>query len=215
LSQAAIWIIIIPNWACKGAEMNAKISHQATALRVEWPGRAATDFPAIWLRDNCRCAACRHPGNGQRLYEITDLPPTLKIQDAARESAGIVRIVWAPDGHVTIFSEAWLAEHDLSAAARKSRKKKPTLWNKSIGNAKPVGDWRQMVSDPSAELAFLDAYHATGGRNVADYSVVSREAIAAGATPRTTSGAAAGIAASLGARHAAGAFGAREPGLGL
>lgn len=28
-------------------------------------------------------------------------------------------------------------------------------------------------------------------------------------------GAAAGIAASLGARHAAGAFGAREPGLGL
>ncbi|WP_368412674.1 TauD/TfdA family dioxygenase [Dongia sp.] len=142
--------------------MNAKISHQATSLRVERPGRAATDFPAIWLRDNCRCAACRHPGNGQRLYEITDLPPSLSIQDVARESDGSVRIVWAPDGHVTVFSELWLNDHDLSSEARKSRKKKPTLWNKSIGNAKPVGDWRQMVADPAAELAFLDAYHAHG-----------------------------------------------------
>lgn len=145
-----------------GADMIANLANTGAALTVTWQGGETVTFPAIWLRDNCRCAVCRHPGNGQRLYEITDLPATLKIEEATRQSDGGIKIVWAPDNHVTSFSEAWLVEHDLSAAARKARKKKPTLWNKSIGNAKPVGDWRQMVTNPAAELAFLDAYHAHG-----------------------------------------------------
>ena len=32
--------------------------------------------PAIWLRDNCPCADCRDPRNGQKLFGITDLTPT-------------------------------------------------------------------------------------------------------------------------------------------
>lgn len=142
--------------------MIAHVENTATALFVTWRGGEAATFPAIWLRDNCRCAACRHPGNGQRLYEITDLPASLRIQEALLQSDGNIKIVWAPDGHVTAFTETWLVEHDLSAAARKSRKQRPILWTKSIGDAKPMGDWPQMVADPRAELAFLDAYHAHG-----------------------------------------------------
>lgn len=46
----------------------------------------------------------------------------------------------------------------------------------------------------SADSKRLDHQAGTGNRQVADYNVVSRAAILAGATPRTTSGAAAGIA---------------------
>lgn len=142
--------------------MIAQITSTAANITISWNDGETTVLPAIWLRDNCRCAACRHPGNGQRLYEITDLPATLAVQEAVRQGDGGVKITWAPDGHVTTFSQGWLSDHNLAPGARRARKRQPVLWNKNIGNAKPVGDWRQMVADPTAELAFLDAYHAHG-----------------------------------------------------
>jgi gamma-butyrobetaine dioxygenase len=137
-------------------------SHTGSNVSIAWRDGEAAVFPAIWLRDNCRCAECRHPGNGQRLYEITDLPGSLSIGEIGRQGDGGIRIVWAPDGHISSYSEDWLQAHDLSATARKARKPRLRLWNSSIRTAMPVGDWRQMVSDPQAELAFLDAYHAHG-----------------------------------------------------
>lgn len=142
--------------------MIAMMTNTDVALNVTWLSGEATAFPAIWLRDNCRCAACRHPGNGQRLYEITDLPASLRIAETVRQSDGGIRVTWGPDGHVSVFSADWLAAHDLSPAARLARKKKPVLWTKKLGDAKPMGDWRSMVAEPAAELAFLDAYHAHG-----------------------------------------------------
>ncbi|WP_374309015.1 TauD/TfdA family dioxygenase [Dongia sp.] len=137
-------------------------SHTGSNVSIAWRDGEVAVFPAIWLRDNCRCAECRHPGNGQRLYEITDLPGSLSIGEIGRQGDGGIRIVWAPDGHISSYSEDWLQAHDLSATARKARKPRPRLWNSSIRTAMPVGDWRQMVSDPQAELAFLDSYHAHG-----------------------------------------------------
>ncbi|MGA3154025.1 MAG: gamma-butyrobetaine hydroxylase-like domain-containing protein [Streptosporangiaceae bacterium] len=34
--------------------------------------------PVIWLRDNCPCPQCRHPGRGQRLVSIGGLPADLR-----------------------------------------------------------------------------------------------------------------------------------------
>ncbi|MDY0874056.1 2-trimethylaminoethylphosphonate dioxygenase [Dongia rigui] len=142
--------------------MIANFTSTGYSIAITWADKVAAVFPAIWLRDNCRCAACRHPGNGQRLYEITDLPEDVRIAEAVQLGDGAIRITFAPENHVSTFSESWLAEHNLAANARKARKPQRSLWNGSIGNAMPVGDWRQMVADPAAELAFLDAYHAHG-----------------------------------------------------
>ncbi|TDQ77702.1 gamma-butyrobetaine dioxygenase [Dongia mobilis] len=136
-------------------------------LTIAWEKSAPENggsavFPAIWLRDNCRCPECRHAGNGQRLYEITDLPEDLAIGAAVLSDDKAVRITWQPGGHVSTFTPAWLADHDLSAEARRGRKRPVKLWSKAIGTEMPIGDWRQMVSDPAAELAFLDTFHAHG-----------------------------------------------------
>src|SRR5215470_17476300 len=40
---------------------------------------ALRGLPAIWLRANCPCAACRDPGSGQRLAAITDLPADVTV----------------------------------------------------------------------------------------------------------------------------------------
>lgn len=142
--------------------MISSLSSTGTILAVTWEKGGESAFPAIWLRDNCRCAECRHPGNGQRLYEITDLPVEIAIADAHLQDDKSVHITWMPGGHVSIFASHWLADHDLSPEARRARKRPVRLWNKSLGNAMPVGDWRRMLDDPLAELAFLDAYHAHG-----------------------------------------------------
>ncbi|WP_374652701.1 TauD/TfdA family dioxygenase [Dongia sp.] len=138
------------------------LNSTSSSISVAWQGGGVATFPAIWLRDNCRCAQCRHPGNGQRLYEITDLPTDLAIAQAVRQGDDVVRITWAPDGHVSTFTQDWLEDRNLSPSARRARKQRPTLWSGNIGEAMPVGDWRQMTAAPAAELAFLDGYHAHG-----------------------------------------------------
>ena len=35
------------------------------------PTADAITQPAVWLRDNCPCAECRDPRNGQKLFGIT------------------------------------------------------------------------------------------------------------------------------------------------
>ncbi len=142
--------------------MIANVSHNDGSVTVSWASGGAATFPAIWLRDNCRCAKCRHPGNGQRLYEITDIPADIRILLAERQGDGSLKVSWSPEDHVSVYGADWLRDHSLAPAARKARKRRPVLWDADVKSAMPVGDWRQMVADPAAELAFLDAYHAHG-----------------------------------------------------
>ena len=114
-----------------------------------------------WLRDNCRCAACRHPGNGQKLYGILDLPARLTVSSAALASDGAWQVVWS-DGHQSAYPQQWLAEHDVSTTARAARATAVTLWGAEITRALPAGDWPAMLADPGCELAWLQRYHALG-----------------------------------------------------
>lgn len=80
------------------------------------PATAITDPPAPWLRDNCPCGACRDPRNGQKLFQITDLPAGLAVGEvracvpAAGGGPGW-EVVWEPDGHRSVYDAAWLAAH--------------------------------------------------------------------------------------------------------
>ena len=56
-------------------------------ILATWADGQSASFGAYWLRDNCRCAQCRHPGNGQKLYQIVDLPAQLAVGIARRTAA--------------------------------------------------------------------------------------------------------------------------------
>lgn len=114
-----------------------------------------------WLRDNCRCALCRHTGNGQKLYEIVDLPHDLLACAAEIAQGQTLHVVWS-DGHQSDYGLQWLAAHDLNRAARGVRVNRPELWRGDIGQHLPSGDWPEMQVDPKAELAWLERYAALG-----------------------------------------------------
>ncbi|MFF2846731.1 gamma-butyrobetaine hydroxylase-like domain-containing protein [Streptomyces sp. NPDC058001] len=77
----------------------------ATSPSVEDPSVAG--LPLMWLRDNCPCPRCRDPRNGQKLFQITELPDDLAL-GAVRRTADGVEIDWAPDGHRSSYSTRWL-----------------------------------------------------------------------------------------------------------
>jgi gamma-butyrobetaine dioxygenase len=136
-----------------------RISSQGKSLAIFWADGGRSTWPAIWLRDQCRCGQCRHP-SGQRLFEIGDLPEHPEI-GAATLGDGAIRLAWR-DGHASEFDTAWLAAHDLSEEARAARARQPRRWGKEIGNAQPEGDWPTIARDAAAELRWLEAYHAHG-----------------------------------------------------
>lgn len=89
---------------------------------------AALPFPAVWLRDNCHCAACRDPRNGQKLFGIADVPVDVGVVDV-RVSADTITVTFAPDGHRSAFSRAWLDAHAAQQAGDGRSERDKRLWS--------------------------------------------------------------------------------------
>jgi len=130
-------------------------------LDLSQPGGPRLRFADYWLRDNCRCRSCRHAGNGQKLYAITDLPADLSASEAAITESNTLRVLWS-DGHCSEYPMAWLVEHDLAAVARSKRLRQVELWDRGLIAQLPVADWPALLADPVLELGWLERYHALG-----------------------------------------------------
>src|SRR6267154_249317 len=74
---------------------------------VRWWSGGAARLPFIWLRDNCRCPACRH-ANGQKLLDPLDIPDGIAPVRVALSPDGAVALSWN-DGHDSSFAASWLA----------------------------------------------------------------------------------------------------------
>jgi gamma-butyrobetaine dioxygenase len=74
----------------------------AATLDMPWGS-----FDAVWLRDNCRCAECRHE-SGQRLLDTVAIPDDLALTSVNADDGTIVAVF--SDGHESRFDTAWLQE---------------------------------------------------------------------------------------------------------
>jgi gamma-butyrobetaine dioxygenase len=125
-------------------------------LAATWSDGTTSFWPAIWLRDQCPCAQCRHP-SGQRLFEIVDLPEQPTIERIAMQGDGSVRVTWKDESHVSTYLATFLYEHNLKTPPAAPIK----LWGADLAPL-PEGDWPSVARDPAAELAWLEAYHVHG-----------------------------------------------------
>lgn len=139
---------------------HASVQTNGTVL-VTWADGHSASYGAYWLRDNCRCAQCRHPGNGQKLYQIVDLPDQLAVRTLRLDAGAALELVWS-DGHGSVYEGDWLAAHQLGAPARQARQVKPMLWDHSLAADMPVASWPALLTDPAQELAWLERYTALG-----------------------------------------------------
>jgi len=123
-------------------------------------GNRVEDLPLTWLRDNCPCPRCRDPRNGQKLFQITELPTGLAL-DAVRRTADGVAIDWAPDGHRSAYSAQWLTANRPAAGDgsedRRGENGK-TLWAAADLNGRlPEASWTEYLNDPVTKARVLES----------------------------------------------------------
>jgi gamma-butyrobetaine dioxygenase len=136
------------------------VSPAGDLVTLAWTDGTQSVFPAIWLRDNCRCPKCRH-ANGQRLFEITDLPMALTA-GKVEHGADRLTVTWSPDEHVSAYRLDWLRAHDLAPAGRAARHETPVHWGAELKGNLPIGDWSEIRVHAGAELAWHDKFAAYG-----------------------------------------------------
>ena len=124
-------------------------------------------FPAVWLRHNCPCPDCRDPVTGQRLVDTTQLSNG-PLATVTAEFADSIEVTFAPEGHRSVFSRAWLAasalpETDADAGADADADADPrtedgkVLWRAASLGAVPAADWATYLADDAVRVSLLDA----------------------------------------------------------
>lgn len=118
-------------------------------------------LPAIWLRDNCSCPACRHP-SGQKLHGILDLPSTVAIEDVAESCDGF-EISFSPDGHRSVFSRPWLEELLAGPPGDGRSAGEKRLWvGADLQESLPKGEWCHYLDNEAERLRILRAVREIG-----------------------------------------------------
>jgi gamma-butyrobetaine hydroxylase len=116
--------------------------------------------PAIWLRDNCSCAECRHAGSGQKLMGVDEFAGDLRVAEI-RQVDDEVRVRFVADPHEAVFDRSWLAEFwpadDAGPPADDRTEDAKTTWSVAELSAIPEFDATAYSADPAVRLAALEA----------------------------------------------------------
>jgi gamma-butyrobetaine dioxygenase len=124
--------------ALTSAPIDVAIAGRAIAL--EWPDGRRREYPYTWLRDNCACAHCRHPGSGQRLLEPAAIPPDIHPSELRFEHDCLL-VAWAPDGHTSSYAGTWLRR------SHQTRAQEPELWDAAIAEELPSAEYAAVVTE--------------------------------------------------------------------
>ena len=79
------------------------------SVRVKWNDDASSDYPHIFLRDNCQCPLCFHPTSKQRKLDLVKLIDiNIEAESIKHSSENDQVIIHWPDGHVSEYPGNWL-----------------------------------------------------------------------------------------------------------
>jgi gamma-butyrobetaine dioxygenase len=119
-------------------------------------------FPAIWLRDNCRCPSCRDNRSGQKLFNITDLSPDVAV-DRVERTGSTIAVWFEPDGHRCEFDAGWLEAQLAPAGGDGRTEADKRLWAAADLDGKiPATEWPEYLADEAARLRALRAVQTVG-----------------------------------------------------
>ncbi|WP_417671712.1 TauD/TfdA family dioxygenase [Roseibium sp.] len=130
------------------------------ALHVAWPNGSTTDFPALFLRDNC--ATGFHPKTQEREFDLTSVSPELTIAGVAT-STGELIIDWDDRDTESRFTFDWLSTNQPGKRLTDPADVTPSLWRGGATSAEmPRAQASTLLSDDAALLAFLKETKRTG-----------------------------------------------------
>ena len=135
-------------------------SFTSDELHIVWQDGRESRLYSFWLRDHCQMPQSRDPNNGQRLLNVGDIPGDLRIGQVELRADDQLAITFAPEGHVSVFNQAWLrancyclnAQFDDRGEASKS------LWSgASFAAGLPAADYADYCADSRVKRDCLQA----------------------------------------------------------
>jgi len=137
-----------------------------------------------WLRDNCPCTKCSHPGYNQRLLDTLEdaTPASVEVED----SAAAVEVEWR-DGHRSQYSYEWLlansyCHNNISKPAKpgEDKIKEIILWDHKTMVDPPQVNYDNMMTSDDGLLTMLRAIYKYGFCFILDAPVTKESMTAAG-----------------------------------
>ncbi|WP_425403104.1 2-trimethylaminoethylphosphonate dioxygenase [Hwanghaeella sp.] len=132
---------------------------------LTWSDGLTQSLYAPWLRDNAQDSQTVHPGNGQRLIDIADLPENAAFRSATLSTDGSLAITFDPDGHESVYPASWLR----GFAAPAQDPYGPRLWPTGFTVAR--FEYGKIIADRDTERNWLTAIARDGIALVTDAPV--------------------------------------------
>jgi gamma-butyrobetaine dioxygenase len=130
------------------------LTHDAESVTVAWADGRESRFAAVWLLDNRPDG--RHGPDGQRLFDIAELPDGIGIVSASPTADGGIAVTFTPDGTNATFDSRWLRDHALDPASRAERRRSGRrLWDRGLAADPPRATYAEVASGGKALARWL------------------------------------------------------------
>ncbi|KAH8815568.1 hypothetical protein F5884DRAFT_852037 [Xylogone sp. PMI_703] len=137
----------------KALDENGLPTFSSTSIPIQFSSAAnqhstsASSLPHIWLRDNCRCSSCINQDTMQRAFDTFAIPEDITPKEVTTEQAGL-RVIWANDGHTSLYPWDWLYKHAVKAASPKAYSEEDMiLWGAEIKANPPSVHYDEIMAD--------------------------------------------------------------------
>lgn len=103
-----------------------------TGLTLDWSDGARGFFHHVWLRHCCFCDDCGDCYSSKRYLLPSDVPLNIEPAQVSILEGGDLQVIWANDGHRSVYQADWLKQHRYEKHERQSRRHRPALWGADI-----------------------------------------------------------------------------------
>lgn len=101
-------------------------------LSIIWDNDHQSDFHYLWLRDNCHCAECIATLTREQVFEICDVPETIRPLDAYINDDHRLIVKWDYADHISLYHPGWLFSHCYSESALQKKQQQAKIWDKDV-----------------------------------------------------------------------------------
>lgn len=100
------------------------------SLLISWDNGHQSEYHYLWLRDNCHCSECIATLTREQVFEICDVPETIKPQEAYLSDDNRLVIKWDHADHISQYHPGWLFSHCYSDSALETKQWHAKVWDK-------------------------------------------------------------------------------------
>ncbi|XP_060695075.1 gamma-butyrobetaine dioxygenase [Hemiscyllium ocellatum] len=132
-------------------------------ITVHWDDGNHSQYPYVWLRDNCQCPQCFLSSAKARKLPIEDLDVNISVEKVISTDSKI-SVVW-PDQHISEFDSNWLKTRSFAQTTRKEIQQKLFLTDQQNWGSElqiPTASFEEVLDNDEVAYQWLKTLRKIG-----------------------------------------------------